>query len=96
MRFVLRRPFADATSGLYAVNAKALPLLAEPFVTQAPEVEALLRLNDAELRVEEVPVSMEPRAGGDSKLRGRKAVKVIATVIGTLLAARFLRARRSS
>ena len=56
----------------------------------------LLRLNDAGLRVEEVPVSMEPRAGGDSKLRGRKAVKVIATVIGTLLAARFLRARRSS
>jgi glycosyltransferase involved in cell wall biosynthesis len=96
MRVVLRRPFADATSGLYAVNAKALPLLAEPFVTQAPEVEALLRLNDADLRVEEVPVSMEPRAGGDSKLRGRKAVKVIATVIGTLLAARFLRARRSS
>ena len=28
---VLRRPFGDATSGLYAVNAKALPLLAEPF-----------------------------------------------------------------
>ena len=29
MGLVLRRPFADATSGLYAVNAKALPLLAE-------------------------------------------------------------------
>jgi glycosyltransferase involved in cell wall biosynthesis len=31
MRLALRRPFADATSGLYAVNGKALPLLAEPF-----------------------------------------------------------------
>jgi glycosyltransferase involved in cell wall biosynthesis len=95
MRLVLRRPFADATSGLYAVNAKALPILAEPYRTEAPEVEALLRLSEAGLRVEEVPVRMEPRAGGDSKLRGRKAVKVIGTVIGTLVAARFLRARRS-
>jgi glycosyltransferase involved in cell wall biosynthesis len=95
MKLVLRRPFADATSGLYAVNAKALPVLAEPFRTEAPEVEALLRLSDAGLRVEEVPVRMEPRAGGVSKLRGRKAVKVTATVIGTLVAARFLRSRRS-
>ena len=31
MALVLRRPFGDATSGLYAVNAKALPLLAETF-----------------------------------------------------------------
>jgi glycosyltransferase involved in cell wall biosynthesis len=95
MKLVLRRPFADATSGLYAVNAKALPVLAEPYRTEAPEIEALLRLSEAGLRVEEVPVRMEPRAGGDSKLRGRKAVKVIGTVIGTLVAARFLRARRS-
>jgi len=95
MRLVLRRPFADATSGLYAVNAKALPILAEPYRTEAPEVEALLRLSEAGLRVEEVPVRMEPRAGGESKLRGRKAAKVIGTVIGTLIAARFLRARRS-
>jgi glycosyltransferase involved in cell wall biosynthesis len=94
MKLALRRPFGDATSGLYAVNAKALPVLAEAFRTEAPEVEALLRLSDAGLRVEEVPVRMEPRAGGVSKLRGRKAVKVTATVIGTLLAARFLRARR--
>jgi hypothetical protein len=94
MKLALRRPFADATSGLYAVNAKALPILAKPFRTEAPEIEALLRLSDAGLRIEEVPVRMEPRAGGVSKLRGRKAVKVIGTVIGTLVAARLLRARR--
>ena len=95
MGIVLRRPFADATSGLYAVNAKALPLLAEPFRTEAPEVEALLRLNDAGLRVDEVPVTMAARASGESKLRGRKAIKVVATVIGTLVAARFVWSRRS-
>jgi glycosyltransferase involved in cell wall biosynthesis len=95
MKLALRRPFADATSGLYAVNAAALPFLAEPFRTEAPEVEALLRLSDAGLRVDEVPVRMEQRASGESKLRGRKALKVTATVIGTLVAARFLWARRS-
>jgi glycosyltransferase involved in cell wall biosynthesis len=96
MRITLQRPFADATSGLYAVNAKALPILAEPFRTEAPEVEALLRLNAAGLRVEEVPVTMEERAGGVSKLRGKKAVKVTLTVIGTLVLGRFVWNRSSS
>jgi hypothetical protein len=94
MRRVLGRPFADATSGLYAVNAAALPVLAKQFVTEAPEVEALIRLADAGLRVEEVPVDMAPRAGGESKLRGRKALKVVFTVVATLVAARFLASRR--
>ena len=94
MGLVLRRPFADATSGLYAVNAKALPLLAKPFTTEAPEVEALIRIVDAGLRLEEVPVHMSARASGESKLRGSKAVKVVLTVTATLIAAKLLRARR--
>jgi glycosyltransferase involved in cell wall biosynthesis len=92
---VLGRPFADATSGLYAVNAKALPLLARPFTTEAPEVEALIRISDAGLRLEEVPVNMAARSSGESKLRGGKAVKVVLTVVTTLAAAKLLRARRS-
>jgi glycosyltransferase involved in cell wall biosynthesis len=95
MKLVLRRPFGDATSGLYAVNAKALPLLARPFDTEAPEVEALIRIVDAGLRLQEVPVNMSPRAGGESKLRGSKAVKVVLTVIGTLVAAKLVQSRRS-
>ncbi|MGE5690331.1 MAG: glycosyltransferase family 2 protein [Pseudomonadota bacterium] len=94
MGVVLGRPFADATSGLWAVNAEALPVLAPPFTTEAPEVEALIRVTDAGLRLEEVPVHMAERAGGESKLRGRKAVRVVVTVIGTLVAARLLQARR--
>jgi glycosyltransferase involved in cell wall biosynthesis len=92
MKIVLRRPFLDATSGMYAANAKALPVLAEPYSTEAPEVEALLRLSEAGLRVDEVPVEMRERAGGESKLRGKKSVLVVLTVIGTLFA--FLRRRR--
>jgi glycosyltransferase involved in cell wall biosynthesis len=91
MGIALGRPFADATSGLYAVNAKALPVLERPYTSGAPEVEALLRLADAGLRVEEVPVNMRVRAGGESKLRGGTAVRLVLTVIGTLLLAKRLR-----
>jgi hypothetical protein len=95
MGLVLGRPFGDATSGMYAVNAKALPLLAEEFTTEAPEVEALIRITDAGLRLEEVPVNMAERAGGESKLRGSKAVKVVLTVVATLVTAQWVRKRRS-
>jgi hypothetical protein len=91
--FALRRPFLDATSGMYAANAAALPLLAEPYTSGAPEVQALLRLHDAGLRVDEVPVHMRERAGGESKLRGKKALLLVLTVAATLVA--FLYRRRS-
>jgi glycosyltransferase involved in cell wall biosynthesis len=94
MGLVLERPFGDATSGLYAVNAKAMPLLGKPFTSQAPEVEALIRIHDAGLRLEEVPVNMAERASGESKLRGGKAVKLVLTVAGTLVAAKLIRSRR--
>jgi hypothetical protein len=96
MRLALGRPFQDATSGLYAASARALPALAQPYESGAPEVEAVLRLDDAGLRVEEVPVNMRARAGGESKLRGRKAFLLVLTVIGTLLGAKRLWSRRRS
>ena len=94
VRPVLGRPFGDATSGLYAVNAKALPLLAEPFTSGAPEVEALMRITEAGLRLEEVPVNMAERASGESKLRGSKALKLVLTLAGTLIAGAILVRRR--
>ena len=94
MGAALGQPFGDATSGLYAVNRKALPFLAVPFTSRAPEVEALIRITEAGLRLLEVPVTMEERVSGESKLRGSKAVKLVLTVAGTLIAARLVRARR--
>ncbi len=84
MRAALGQPFHDATSGMYAVNAKAMPLLAKPYDSGAPEVESLLRLREAGLHVLEVPVHMRERASGESKLRGRRAVELVLTVVGTL------------
>jgi glycosyltransferase involved in cell wall biosynthesis len=93
MRVALGRPFNDATSGLYAANAKALPALSRPYESGAPEVEALLRLDEEGLRVAEVPVDMRERASGESKLQGKKAFILVVTVILTLLGARRLRRR---
>ena len=95
MGLVLGRPFHDATSGMYAANAKALPVLARPYASGAPEVEAVLRLHEEGLRVEEIPVHMRERASGESKLQGKKAVVLVLTVIGTLIAAHQLRRRRA-
>ena len=85
MRLRLKRPLADATSGLYAVNAKAMPLLGQPYGSGAPEVEGLLRLADAGLKIDEVPVDMRERQGGESKLRGGRALHLVLTVTGTVL-----------
>jgi glycosyltransferase involved in cell wall biosynthesis len=85
MRTALGRPFHDATSGMYAANRKAMPALGIPYTSGAPEVESLLRLRDAGLRVVEVPVHMRERASGESKLRGSKAVRLVLTVASTLL-----------
>jgi hypothetical protein len=95
MRVRLGRPFHDPTSGLIAANAAAMPVLAEPYASGAPEVEALLRLRQDGLRVREIAVEMRPRAGGESKLQGKKAVVLVATVISTLVLFDVRRRRRS-
>jgi glycosyltransferase involved in cell wall biosynthesis len=95
MRWRLDRPLMDATSGLYAVNERAMPILAEPYQAGAPEVEGLTRLAAAGLRIEEVAVDMRERASGESKLQGKKAVMLVLTVGAViLLGARRRRRRR--
>jgi glycosyltransferase involved in cell wall biosynthesis len=95
IEIVLDRPFHDATSGMYAVNARAMPILARPYTSGAPEVEAVLRLDEEGLRVDEVPVEMRERTSGESKLQGKKALVLVLTVAGTLITAEYFRRRRT-
>jgi glycosyltransferase involved in cell wall biosynthesis len=88
MRVRTGRAIGDSTSGMYAANAAAIELLAQPYVTGAPEIEALIRLGEAGLRVEEVPVNMRERELGESKLQGGKALRLVLTVTGALLLGR--------
>ena len=91
----LGRRFHDPMSGMAVVNRDAMRVMAQPYFSGAPEVEALLRLKRAGLRVEEVAVHMRERSHGHSKLQGTKAVKLVLTVVGTLLFFRWLRNRRA-
>jgi hypothetical protein len=57
------------------------------------EVEALVRIADAKLRLIEVPVHMRQREHGESSFRGRRAVNLVVTIGLTLFAAKLLRNR---
>jgi glycosyltransferase involved in cell wall biosynthesis len=94
MRLRLGQPISDGTSGLYAVNRSALALLADPYVCEAPEVEALMRITDAKLRLLEVPVHMRQREHGESSFRGKRAFKLVTTIALTLFAGELYRRRR--
>ena len=93
MRIRLGQSISDGTSGLYAVNRSALALLADDYVCEAPEVEALVRITDAKLRLLEVPVHMRQREHGESSFRGRRAVELVVTIGLTLFAGELLRRR---
>ena len=71
----------------------ALELLADPYVSDSPEVEALVRITDAKLRLLEVPVHMRQREHGVSSFRGRRAVKLVVGIGLTLFAGELLRRR---
>ena len=79
----------------FSVTSATASVMAEPYASGAPEVEALLRLREAGLRVQEVAVHMRAREHGESKLQGSKAVKLVLTVVGTLVFFGWWRRRRS-
>jgi glycosyltransferase involved in cell wall biosynthesis len=93
MRLRLGQPISDGTSGLYAVDRSALALLANDYICEAPEVEALVRITDAKLRLVEVPVHMRQREHGESSFHGKRAVELVVTIGLTLFAAKALRQR---
>ena len=93
LAFRLGGPFGDATSGMYAAAATAFPFLAQPYTTGAPVVHGLLRLAEAGLVVEEVPVDMRQRTSGESRITGKKAVSLVLTVTGTILLYRWMKRR---
>jgi hypothetical protein len=52
-----------------------------------------LRLAEAGLVVEEVPVNMRERARGESRITGKKALTLVLTVAGTILLYRRMKGR---
>lgn len=58
--------FTDTTSGMRALNRRAMNLFAKQYASDFAEVESLQQAVRAGLVVDEVPVRMLPRAHGDS------------------------------
>jgi glycosyltransferase involved in cell wall biosynthesis len=69
-RRLTRRPMTDPTSGFAAMNRSAVAFLAENTPCDFPDLNVLVALDRAGLRVVEVPVRMRSRQSGQSQLRG--------------------------
>jgi glycosyltransferase involved in cell wall biosynthesis len=62
------RRFTDTTSGLRAVNRRAMRMFADVYDHDFHELESLQRAARAGLRIHELPVTMLPRTAGKTKV----------------------------
>ena len=65
---ILGMPVTDSTSGFRAANRKVIKFFSRTYPDDYPEVEALVLLHKAKMRIAEVPVSMRERTGGRSSI----------------------------
>jgi glycosyltransferase involved in cell wall biosynthesis len=77
-----RQQFTDTTSGMRALNRRALSLFARRYSSEYAEVESLQQAVRGGLRVEELPVEMVSRSHGVSFLTpARSVIYIIHTLI---------------
>lgn len=65
---LVRQRFTDTTSGFRATNRQGVELCADMYPSDYPEPESLVLFRKVGLRVMEVPVTMNPRYGGQSSI----------------------------
>ncbi len=68
LRLLTGRRFTDCTSGFRAANRRVIHAFAHWYPDDYPEPEVILLLHRAGLRVVEVPVAMNARAGGRTSI----------------------------
>ena len=77
-----RQQFTDTTSGMRALNRRALSMFAQRYSSEYAEVESLQQAVRGGLRVEELPVEMASRSHGVSFLTpARSVIYIIHTLI---------------
>ena len=87
VRFLTGQRFSDVTSGFRAFDRPVIELLARDYPVEylADTVEALLIVRYAGFRVDEVPISMRPRAAGlPSTRRVKLVINYLRLLIGIL------------
>lgn len=82
-------PITDPTSGFRASNRRTIEICAHEYPHDYPEPEAVVLLHRRGLRVREMPVTMNPRYGGQSSITPLKSgyymLKVILAILIGLL-----------
>jgi glycosyltransferase involved in cell wall biosynthesis len=84
-----RQRFTDTTSGMRAVNRRAMTLFSERYSPEFAEVESVQRAVLQGLRVEELPVRMLSRAEGHSFLTPVRSAYYIFKTLVVLLVGQF-------
>jgi glycosyltransferase involved in cell wall biosynthesis len=87
--FITHQRFTDPTSGFIACNPRAIALCARWYPHDYPEPESIVMLYRAGLRLQEIPVTMHPRQGGQSSITAFRSayymLKVTLAIFITLL-----------
>jgi hypothetical protein len=86
---IIGAPVTDTTSGFRAVNARVIAFFSRGYPEDYPEVESLVLLHRAGMRIEETPVTMRDRTGGKSSITPVRSayymIKVLLAVFIDLL-----------
>jgi glycosyltransferase involved in cell wall biosynthesis len=86
---IIGAPVTDTTSGFRAANARVISFFSRGYPEDYPEVESLVLLHRAGMRIEETPVTMRDRTGGKSSITPVRSayymIKVLLAVFIDLL-----------
>jgi len=78
---IVGQPVSDPTSGFRLYNRRGIALFARDYPHDYPEVEAVLMVHFHRLRMQEVPVQMLERGGGQSSIGSGKSVYYMLKVL---------------
>jgi hypothetical protein len=78
---ILGTSITDTTSGFRAANQRVIAFYAGTYPDDYPEVEALVLLHKAGMRITEVPVRMRERVGGQSSITAVRSVYYMVKVL---------------
>ena len=74
VRQLTKEPLHDVTSGFWALDRRALTLLADAFPTDVADANIRVLVCRLGLHIQEIPISMSPREGGDSMHDGLSGI----------------------
>ena len=91
LSIITRYPVTDPTSGFRMTNRRGIELFARDYPHDFPEVEAILMVHAHDMSMQEVPVTMRPRAHGSSSLGGYSAPYYMVRVMLAIFVGLFRR-----